>query len=147
MAKINKRLSCLQFISIQLTQLINTHLRLGQKRSRNLVAAIWEVITTSCLHTLAGWMPLAQQSYRRGNTCTHLSHSSSHASISVSVNKKNICVKKFDWSPWAEQCQEGDDLQSESYSKQPRMKQHLKPTAVIYGQVHIRTLCIWIADQ
>lgn len=92
--KMAKRFSCSKFPSIQLTQLINTHLMPRPKRSRNLAAAIWEVIATSCPHTLGGQMSLVPQSYQRGNTCTHLSHSGSHARTWVSVIRK-VCVTEL----------------------------------------------------
>lgn len=66
--KMAKRFSCSKFTSGQLTQLINTHLMLGSKRSRNVAAAIWEVIATSCPHTLGGQKPLVPQCHQRGNT-------------------------------------------------------------------------------
>lgn len=51
--KMAKRFSCSKFTSVQLTQLINIHLMLGPKRSRNPTAVIWDVIATSCPHTLS----------------------------------------------------------------------------------------------
>lgn len=112
-----KRFSCLKFTSIPLTQLINTQLMLGPKRSRNLAAAIWEVIATSCPHTLGGEMTLVPQSYQRGNTCTHLSHSGSHARTWASVIRK-VCVTELTglnsakrrWPPTRELLQEAKDV-------------------------------------
>lgn len=53
--KMAERFSCSKFTSVQLTQLINIHLMLGPKRSRNPAAVIWEVIATSCPHTLPAY--------------------------------------------------------------------------------------------
>lgn len=103
MAKIKGVFGHLQFIWVQLTQLMTTRLRLGQNRPGNPAAAFWEVITTSSLHTFAGWRPPPQQSYWRGNTPT------SATPVHTLAFRFQLTQKVFVVRCGTEQCQEGDD--------------------------------------